>query len=101
MSSPPQSSRHHGQPTTVAVLVHNCGKGEATPFSIYRTPHAAALDHELTSGPDPASHQMEGGDDFVYFGERSVAGDYQGIGDHADGSIRHDMDQILNQSSPR
>jgi len=83
----------------VPVLVHNCGVGadagagdpEVTPYPIYRTPHTADLDHELTSGPNPASHQMEGGDNSVYFGEQGVAADYHGLGDYANGSIRYDM----------
>ena len=75
----------------VSVLVHNCGEGEPTSTPIYRTPHASDLDHELASGPNPASHRMEGGDDSVYFGEPSVAADYQGIGDYANGSIRYNM----------
>lgn len=68
------------------VLVHNCGTGGAgsgveagTPrsgVSIYRTPKAGDLAHELKNGPNPASHMD--GDRSVYFGEQSVAAEYQG-----------------------
>ena len=59
--------------------------------SIYRTPHEGDREYELENGPNPASHEMPGGDDSVYFGQKSVAGDYQGIGDYANGSIRYEM----------
>jgi hypothetical protein len=75
---------------TTPVLVHNCGEGEAS-SPVYRPPHSPDLDHELGSGPNPTSHQMEGGDNSVYFGEQSVAADYQGIGDYTNGSIRYGM----------
>jgi hypothetical protein len=34
---------------------------------------------------------VEGSNGQVYFGERSVAGDYQGLGSYAPGMIRYDM----------
>jgi hypothetical protein len=65
------------------VLVHNCG------VSIYRTPKVDDMAHELKRGPNPASHQE--GDASVYFGEKSVAGEYQGRGSCANGMIRYEM----------
>jgi hypothetical protein len=50
---------------------------------------AAHADYEAAHGPNPANHQA--GDRSVYFGERSVAGDYVGVGDFADGMVRYDM----------
>ncbi|MEV0001974.1 RHS repeat-associated core domain-containing protein [Micromonospora sp. NPDC050980] len=65
------------------VLVHNCG------VSIYRTPKVDDMAHELKHGPNPVSHQE--GDASVYFGERSVAAEYQGRGSYANGMIRYEM----------
>ncbi|GHF50698.1 hypothetical protein GCM10010218_35310 [Streptomyces mashuensis] len=66
------------------VLVHNCGD-----VSIYRTPKVDDMAHEMERGPNPASHQE--GDASVYFGEKSVAAEYQGRGSYAKGSIRYEM----------
>ncbi|MFE4665117.1 RHS repeat-associated core domain-containing protein [Streptomyces sp. NPDC056734] len=66
------------------VLVHNCNV-----VSIYRTPKVDDMAHELESGPNPASHQD--GDASVYFGEKSVAKEYQNRGSFANGSIRYEM----------
>jgi hypothetical protein len=86
---------------STAVLVHNCGTGsdgDVTPVSIYRSPKIADKDYELANGPNAASHQD--GDASVYFGEQSVAAEYQGRGGYANGSIRYDMDPgFLDQFS--
>lgn len=58
---------------------------------IYRTPKAADKDYELDHGPNPASHQEPGLNDSIYFGERSVAAEYQGRGNYANGMIRYEM----------
>jgi pretoxin HINT domain-containing protein len=82
------------------VLVHNCptstgGGSGATPprpiISIWRTPKKVDVDYEKVHGPNPAS-RMEGGDDSFYFGEKSVAEEYQGRGTYANGMYRYDMD---------
>ena len=84
------------------VLVHNCptigggptGTPGGTPprqtIPIWRTPKKADKDFEEKHGPNPASHTT--GDQKVYLGEESVAAEYQGRGDFANGMIRYDVD---------
>ena len=75
------------------LLNHNCGS-----VPIYRTPKVDNLDYEINNGPNSSSHQD--GDRSVYFGERSVAAEYQGRGSFANGSIRYDMKpEFLNEFS--
>ncbi|WP_329296013.1 RHS repeat-associated core domain-containing protein [Streptomyces sp. NBC_01455] len=68
------------------VLVHNCD-----PIPIYRTPKTADKDFELDNGPNPAMQHADGSNGKIYFGEKSVAGEYQGRGPYAPGMIRYDM----------
>ncbi|WP_199444337.1 polymorphic toxin-type HINT domain-containing protein [Umezawaea beigongshangensis] len=69
---------------SVSVLVHNC-----ISFPIFRTPKEVNRDYELKHGPNAAAHQH--GDRRIYFGEESVALEYQKRGDFAGGTIRYDM----------
>ncbi|MFJ2721825.1 hypothetical protein [Streptomyces sp. NPDC087437] len=66
--------------------MHNCD-----PISIYRTPKNANKDFELENGPNPEMQYEEGSNGKIYFGEESVAGEYQGRGTFAPGMIRYDM----------
>ncbi|SOD62529.1 RHS repeat-associated core domain-containing protein [Streptomyces zhaozhouensis] len=61
-------------------------------FSIYRTPRRDDLADELANGPDPANFPPVTRQSGAYFGERSVAAEYQGRRGYADGMVRYDMD---------
>ncbi|WP_223279781.1 polymorphic toxin-type HINT domain-containing protein [Streptomyces sp. SDr-06] len=70
------------------VLVHNdCGDS----FPIYRSPKTADKNFELEHGPNPDMQHAQGSNGFIYFGEKSVAMEYQGRGPYASGLIRYDM----------
>ncbi|MGW0824259.1 RHS repeat-associated core domain-containing protein [Streptomyces sp. NPDC002845] len=72
---------------TAPLLVHNCDDS----IPVYRTPKTADKDFELEHGPNPAMQNVEGSNGKIYFGERSVAKEYQGRGPYAPGMIRYDM----------
>ncbi|MFD5320129.1 DUF6531 domain-containing protein [Streptomyces sp. NPDC127098] len=61
-------------------------------FSIYRTPRRDDLADELANGPDPANFPPVTRQSGAYFGEMSVAAEYQGRRGYANGMVRYDMD---------
>ncbi|MCM2420029.1 RHS repeat-associated core domain-containing protein [Streptomyces sp. RKAG293] len=62
-------------------------------FPIYRSPKKVDEAYERAHGPNPANHRpTPDTDGKAYFGEHSVAAEYQGIGSYADGMVRYDMD---------
>ncbi|MEV7418409.1 polymorphic toxin-type HINT domain-containing protein [Streptomyces sp. NPDC089919] len=72
---------------SASILVHNkCDD----PVNIYRTPKTIDREFELKQGPNPAM-QDAASNGKIYFGERSVAAEYQGRGPYAPGMIRYEM----------
>ncbi|MFF3567952.1 putative T7SS-secreted protein [Nocardia jiangxiensis] len=67
-------------------------------FPIYRTPKEVDREFELANGPNPDAHAA--GNRLVYFGEHSVASEYQGMGSYADGMIRYDMNPSFLEKFP-